>query len=182
MASELVLLVVGGLLTFLSAIGGFALNHWLDMRKAVMQSKQYPARVVYDKQIEFFDLVGPILLRLNDYITTIDAWLGETSEDAKLELQKAQHNSMCLTRLMGLLDRYYVYLPKGLVEEAKELHTECFVLSSSAKMERTQDCITRLVRFQNRIREYVGIDALSDELLRAFGTRGAKHEKSKEGE
>jgi len=172
--------VIGGLISGVSVLAGVVLKHWLDILKLGTEIKQHPSYVIYDKQIEFFDKLVPIIEDLNGYITTIDVWLGETSKDAKERVQEAMENSLCVTKFGDLIQKYYMYLPEKLLKEANDMHFQCMLLGNSATQDKTFDCINRLFRFQNTIRECVGIDKLSEDLLKAFGSLAKERKQADE--
>jgi len=168
---KLTLLLLGGLISLVSALSGIMLQHVLAMKKLVAETRQHPFRVVYDKQTQFFDALAPILLALNSYITFIDVWLGETSNDApaKVELEVTQNQAVA--KFDDLLQRYYMYLPEKLLEEANQLRSECMLLSSNPNTDGTYKCINLLFSFQNSIREFVGVEKLSEDFLKAFAIK-----------
>lgn len=178
MDSKIALLLIGGLISLISALSGIILQHILAMRKLVTETRQHPFRVVYDKQTEFFDALAPILLELNSYITAIDVWLGETSRDAPAKVEKAAQNNQAVTKFDDLLQRYYMYLPEKLLEEANQLHSECMFLSSKPNSDKTYECINLLFSFQNSIRQFVGVEKLSEDFLKAFSPQKNKAKQS----
>jgi len=177
MESSVTLVLVTGLVSIVSVLAGGIVQHWLDMRKIKTQISQHPRRILYDKQTEFFDKVIPVLDELNGYITRIDVWLGETGEDARKEVGKAAENSLCVTRFHELVEQYYLYLPKELLDEANRLWWECFALRELPTVEKTYKSINLLFKLQNTIRRFVGVEELSDELLKAFGRRAEQRSK-----
>ena len=157
MDTKVTLFILGSLITLISALSGIILQHVLAMKKFIAETRQHPFRIVYNKQTEFFDALSPILLVLNSYITTIDVWLGETSNIANAKVKEAAGNNQSVTKFDDLIQRYYMYLPEQLLEEANHLHSECMFLSSNPNTEDTYKCINLLFSFQNSIREIVGI-------------------------
>ena len=156
----------------LGTMGGFVLQHILSVRKMRYESKLHPSRVLYDKQIEFLDALPPVFDELNGYITTIDVWLGEKGEKAEAEVREAVRNTAGLTHLHELLERYYMYLPSELLVRLKKLSGECWVLSStSPDTNKTDNCIHLLFETQNAVRRFVGVDELSQDLMRAIGRK-----------
>jgi len=174
MDTKVTLLLLGGLISLVSALSGIILQHILAMKKLVAETRQHPFRLVYNKQTEFFDALAPILLDLNSYITTIDVWLGETSSDAPSRIEEAAKNNQAVTKFDDLLQRYYMYLPERFLEEATHLHSECMFLSIKPNSEDTYKCINLLFSFQNSIRKFVGIEKLSKDFLKAFAIKKCK--------
>lgn len=172
--SPISLLLVGSLISLVSALSGIVLQHVLAMKKMVAETRQHAFRIVYAKQTEFFDALAPILVDLNSYITTVDVWLGETSVDAPARAEEAARNNQSVTEFDDLLQQYYMYLPEKLLEEANRLHSECMFLSSKPNMDRTYECINLLFSFQNSIRKFVGMEALSKDFLKAFTVKSDK--------
>lgn len=166
--------LIGGLISLVSALAGIYLQHILSMKKLIAETRQYPFQVVYNKQTEFFDELAPILLDLNSYITAIDVWLGEKSSDAPMKVRQAAENNQAVTRFYDLIQKYFMYLPKILLEEANHLHSECMILSSQPDMNKTYECIHLLFSFQNSIREFVGIEKLSEDFFEAFAPKPKK--------
>lgn len=126
------------------------LRHRFEMRRLALEAKQYPFRVVYDKQTEFFDALAPTLFEMNCYIGTIDVWAGETSVDAHSRVQEAMKNTSCLMQFDELLRRYHMYLPEKILEEANHLHGQCMLLSNSADTNKTYECFNNLFAFQRK--------------------------------
>lgn len=178
MDTKVTLLLLGGLISLVSALSGIILQHILAMKKLVEETRQHPFRVVYNKQTEFFDALAPILLDMNSYITTIDVWLGETSNDAPARVEQAAKDNQAVTKLDDLLQRYYMYLPERLLKEANQLHSECMFLSSNPNTDDTYKCINLLFEFQNSIREFVGVEKLSKDFLKAFAVKKSKTKES----
>jgi len=178
MDTKLNLFLLGGLISLVSALSGIILQHILAMKKLVAETRQYPFRVVYNKQTEFFDALAPILLDLNSYITTIDVWLGETSNDAPTRIKQAAENNQAVTKFDDLLQQYYMYLPEKLLKEANQIHSECMSLSSNPNTNDTYKCINLLFSFQNSIREFVGVEKLSEDFLKAFAIKKSKTKES----
>ncbi len=178
MNSSIILVLIGGLISLVSTTTGIFIKYWFDKKKLESQIKLHPMQVLYNKQTEFFDKLAPLLLEINSYITTIDVWLGVTTEDAKKRVQKAASNTSSLAKFDNLLQQYYMYLPEKLIKDADELHSQCMELSIIPNTNLTYNCVNKLFSFQNSIRENVGIDKLSTDLLRAFGSQLDKAQKS----
>ena len=119
--------------------------------------------------MQFFDQVVPLFDELNGYITTIDVWLGEKGEKARIKVKEAIKNSDCVGKFSKILDDYYIYLPSGLLREARNLLSLCWELMREPTTNITYDSIQVLFSLENNIRKLMGIDALSTELLKAFG-------------
>lgn len=168
MDSSIIPLIVGGTISLVSALAVIILQHKLSMQKMVVETRQHPFRVVYDKQTEFFDKLVLILDDLNSYITSINVWIGETSSDAHSKAKEAAENNAAVGEFYDLIQRYYMYLPGKLLNEANKLHSECMFLSTNYKEDKTFECIDLLFSFQNTIREFVGVDKLSEDFQKAF--------------
>jgi len=150
MDAKLTLLLLGGLISLVSALSGIILQHVLAMKKLVAETRQHPFRVVYNKQTEFFDALAPILLALNSYITFIDVWLGETSNDAPAKVELAATQNQAVAKFDDLLQRYYMYLPEKLLQEANQLRSECMFLSSNPNTTVLTSALTYYSRFKTR--------------------------------
>jgi hypothetical protein len=83
-------LILGGLISLISAVVGIILQHFLSIRKMLYETKVHPSRVLYNKQIEFLDALCLLFDQINGFITTMDVWLGERDERAKMELEKSK--------------------------------------------------------------------------------------------
>ena len=164
-------IIIGGVISLISVILGLVIQHFFQMRKMIHESKSYPSKVLYDKQIEFLDALPPILDQFNSYITTIDVWLGEKGEKAKVEVQKAAQNNSCLSQLDHLLHSYQFYLPSKLLNTIHTLSGECWLLHISPDTEKTYRCINLLFEIENNVRVYIGVDRLSEDLMRAMGRK-----------
>jgi hypothetical protein len=181
MNSPLLLLIVGSLISLVSTAVGIFLSHWLQMKRVAAQVKQHPTQVIYNKQTEFFDKAVDVLDAINGYISTIDVWLPEPGEEARKKVANAAKRNRPLTKLHELLERYYMYLPEELLSQANELFYECLRLGDMPTQNQTHKCLDLLFALQNTIREVVGIDAVSGDLLKAFGS-AEKEAKSKSDE
>jgi hypothetical protein len=166
--------VIVGITAIVSTAVGMLLTHVLERRKARFNIRSYPLQVLYSKQTEFFDKLIPLLDQLNGYITTIDVWLGERGKRAAEEVRKASGNCSCVDSLATLLEQYYLYLPRELLNEAKDLRWKCFDLRQSPTLQKTEQGIDALFEFQNSVRRFVGVDELSRDLLKAFGSESRK--------
>jgi len=167
-------IVIGAIVSLVSVVVTAILTHILDMRKLRINMKNYPSKVLYDKQTEFFDKLIPVLDRLNGYIAFIDVWLGENSDDAPEKVRQGAKENQCVGELNELIEKYHFYVPKDLLDEANELWARCIDLSSYQNTENTNKCINLFFKFQNSIRKFVGVEELSSDLLKAFGTKKEK--------
>jgi hypothetical protein len=172
--TQLLAMIIGAAISLVSTIAVMVANSLLQRRRMEHQSRQYPSRVVYDRQMQFFEAVGPILSDMNSYITTIDVWLGESGPGAIAQVKKATENNACLSKFYELLQRYHMYLPAALLEEANELHSECLFLSNSPDTTNTHECIHKLFAFENSIRGCVGADRLAEEIQKALSRGRSK--------
>lgn len=168
MQDSVLLALVVGLISLVSTLSGIALQHWLEILKINRQKREHFTHIIYDKQTEFFDKLAEILPKINSYITTIDVWLGERSPEAKERVKEAAEDTTAVSKLFELLDLYYMYLPNRLLDQANKLIDGCMNLSRLPGYEQTQRSIKLLFSFQNTVRECVGIDELSTELLKTF--------------
>jgi len=167
--SSLTAILVGGAISITSAAVGILLQHFLSIRKLIHESRIHPSRVLYDKQIEFFDAVAPLFDQINGYITMIDVWLGEMPEKDKAEVKKAASNTACVSELDRLLQKYEMYLPSELLCKLNNLKWDCWSLSSKPDLDVTFRSINLLFEIQNLCREFLGVDKLSQDLMRAIG-------------
>jgi len=171
MSSTFLALIVGGLISLISAIASLIVQHILNMRRMLHESKLHPSHVLYDKQIEFLDALPPLFQQINGYVTAIDVWLGEKGEEAEAEVEKLRQHTAWFEELDQLLRRYYVYLPSELLVRLEKLKTECFYLSMNPDVNRTVKCINLLFETHNALREFVGVDKLSHDLMKAIGRK-----------
>lgn len=178
MGSALAVLI-GGAISLVSTLTAILLQHLLSIQKLRTETRQYPFKVVYDKQTAFFDRLAPICLELNSFTTTVDVWLGETTPDARARVKEAAEKCGAVNKLDDAIQQYYMYLPAGLLHDAKELYWKCLGLAQRPAVDLTYDCINSLFAFQNRIRQYVGIDRLSGDFLKAFGRPAAGDNRAK---
>jgi len=178
--STIIALILGGLISLISAVVGIVLQHLLSIRKMVHESKVHPSRVLYDKQVEFLDALAPLFDRINGYITTIDVWLAEDDDQTKAELKKALRNSECFTELEQLLQKYNFYIPSELLDKLNTLRREYWLLSNHPDLNKTSHAINLLFETQNFVREFVGVDKLSQDLMKALGHRQVKESRKSE--
>ena len=171
MDRSVILVIVGGLISLISTIAGIVLQYWFNLHKMRHEIRRYPTEVLFNKQTEFYDKSVRDLQEVNGYITTINVWLGETSPDAKRKALEAAQKTSPIWKFHELIETFSMYLPKKILSAADELFEECSFLPHSPTIEKTEKCIGLLFSFQNTIRECVGVDKISDELLKAFGAR-----------
>lgn len=176
MTSSVTMLLLGGLISLVSALATIYLQHRLSLQRLSAERRQHPFTVVYDKQTAFFDALAPLFLELNSYITTIDVWLGETTPEAPARVREAVDNSGSVQKLEALIDQYYMYLPEDSLRQVKDFHSKCFALTQAPSTQLTYEAIHELFALQNDIRQFVGIEKLSEDFLSAFAIRG-KEEK-----
>jgi len=177
MESTLPAILLGGIISLISAFAGISLQHFLSMRKMVHESKIHPSRVLYDKQIAFLDVLTSLLDGINGFITTIDVFLGEEGEEAKAKVMEVMRNTACLVELDQLVQRYYMYLPSELLDKVKTLSEECWSLASYPDLDKTYHSINLLFEIQNSVREFVGVDRLSQDLMKALSRKTSTHPK-----
>ena len=175
--SSLTAIVVGGVISLVSVAIGIVLQHFLSIRRLVHESRIHLSRVLYDKQIEFLDELSPLFDQINGYITTIDVWLGEKGDKAKAQVDKVASNTGCISELDQLLEKYSTYIPSKLLDKLNSLKWQCWSLSSNPNLDVTYQAINLLFEIQNLIREFVGVDKLSQDLMKAIGRRPPKESK-----
>jgi len=120
-----------------------------------MKAADYRTIVIFDKQIEFFDNLMPVLHEVNCYITTLDVWSGETGKAARKQFKNTLEKNACVKALQELLEQYYVYIPEDLSREINQLHFRCMILANSQVDDATVACTDLLLGLQNNIREYI---------------------------
>jgi hypothetical protein len=175
MENSITLVLIGGLISLVSTLAGIALNHWFDLHKQEHETRRYPTEVLFNKQTEFYDKVVQIIPKINGYITTVDVWLWEKTPDAKRKAKELAEKTTPVWEFHELIEAYSIYLPEKIISAGKELFSECTILSNSPTLERTERSIGLLFSFLNTIRECVGAERISTDLLKALGT----HEQSK---
>ena len=177
MLDSLSAMLIGGIIALVSSLITIFFQNRLEHSH---QLKQHPSQIVYNKQIEFIDKIVPLLSEINGYITSIDVWTDEwirtKSNDAKKRREEAIANNSCITKLDELLQLYQMYLPSKILTEANELWQKCLLLGNSSSLEKCEECIDDLFSFQNSIREFIGTDRLSNDLIEALG--GARQKKN----
>ncbi len=177
MVQQVTLVIVGGAISLASAVAGILLKYWLDILQSKSKMREYPAHVLYDKQTAFYDELAKLLPKINSYITEIDVWLGE--DDARDHVAEAADKNQAITKLDSLLGKYYMYLPKRILSQAKVLFVECLFLRNSQTFERVKKCLDLLFDFENTVRTYIGIDTISRDLMKAFGKSSELRKPSK---
>ena len=171
MDNSVILVLIGGLISLVSTLAGIALQHWFDLRKQEHETRRYPTEVLFNKQTEFYDKAANILPKINGYITAVDVWLGETAPDAEHKAKQFAEETGPIWEFNELMETYSMYLPEKILRAGNNLFAECIFISNSPTLERTERCINLLFSFQNTIRQCVGVDKISADLLKAFGTR-----------
>jgi hypothetical protein len=87
-------------------------------------------------------------------------------------VEEAARNTACLAEFDRLLRQYEVYLPSELLEKLDSLRWQCWSLSSNPGLNGTYRAINLLFEVQNLFRQYVGVDRLSQDLMKALGRQG----------
>jgi len=163
--------LIGGLISLVSALGGISLEHLFSLLKQKRETRRYPTEVLFSKQTEFYDKAAKILPEVNGYISTVDVWLGETSPGAKQKVSEYAKKSEAIWEFNELMESYFMFLPEKVLQAGNDLFSECMDLATSPTMQRSDRCLKLLFSFQNVIRECVGVDKISNDLLRAFGVK-----------
>ncbi len=171
------LLFGGGAISLVSAISGILLKYWLDTRTAATRLKEYPLKTLYDKQTEFFDKLAPILGEINGFLSGIDVWIFEKSPDAKEKAQKAAQNNQPLGKLYELMESYFIYLPRGILESGQEIFAKGMILPNKLSSESIWECFDSLFQLQNIVRHFAGTDNLSRDLIKSFNPKGTYSKK-----
>jgi len=171
MGNPIALLLIGGLISLVSTLAGIALQHRFDLQKQERETRQYATQVLYGKQTEFYDKAAQILPEINGYITAVNVWLGEPGPDAKQKVKEFAKQTEPVWNLHEMMETYSMYLPEKVLQAGNQLFAECMCLPNSQTVERTDRCMDLLVSFQNTIRQAVGVDRISADLLKTFGTQ-----------
>ena len=87
-----------------------------------------------------------------------------------------------MAELEQLIQKYYLYLPSELIDKLNSLMSECWLLSSNADLDKTFHAIELLFETQNFVREFVGVDKLTGELMRALGRKQVRESRNSEKE
>jgi hypothetical protein len=166
------LVFVGGLISLVSSVvTDFFRQQW-ERQKLDIQARQHLAQAIYTKQTEFFDKLHPTLGSLNSFIVAIEMHINHLQSVGGGEATAGAVRAPKAAVVMDfneLVEQYYVYLPHGLLEAARQLFSQCFELHMSPSKEGADECLDGLLEFQNVMREFAGIDKLSSDLGRAFG-------------
>jgi hypothetical protein len=170
-------LLIGSLISLISTVTGITLKHWLDNRRMKIALKEYPIRVLYDKQTEFLDKLSPLLSEINGYLSKIDVWLNEKSPEAKQKVKESAEANKPLGDMHQLIEQYFMYLPEKVIKEGEELFTHSLELTISQSSEKVWECFDILFKFQNIIRDFVGVENLSKDLLKSFGKQKRQQDK-----
>ena len=120
-----------------------------------MNATDHRAMVLFDKQVEFFDKLMPVLHNVNCYITTLEVWSGETGKTAGKQLKNTLKKDACFKALQELLDQYYIYIPEDVSSKADQLQLHCLMLQNTQLQDATAGCIDLLFGLQNDIRKYI---------------------------
>jgi hypothetical protein len=176
MGNSMVLVLVGGAVSLFSTIAGMIVQHMLEMRKVRHQLREHPFTVLYNKQTEFLELLAPVLGNVNSFITEIDACLAGGTPGGVRKARTAASDNGILIKFDDLLQRYHAFLPAELVREAGSLLAESLRLSESPTTGQASRCMAQLFDFQNGVRGFVGVDALTEDLMGTLGkaTKGSK--------
>jgi len=159
--------VAAALIAVFSLVLGQVLQYVLELRKRRAQLKDYPSRILYDRQLQFIDAAAPVLVEVNTYLNRVQAWLGVGTMDRAQ--QEADYND-CIAKLFGLIETHQNYLPAELLMAVEELTKHCMLLQTvgGLTLEQVDRARDQAFTLQNKIRRFVGIDAVSAELIRAL--------------
>jgi hypothetical protein len=139
-------------------------GHLLEMNRRTLAVREHPSRILYDKQVEFFDSLAPLLEKLKEHTTAIDVWLEETAAVPPERLKEVRDGSSCVAELDELLQRYCLYLPAKVLGEGQGVVMSCHSLLAKPGARPPYQCLGDVFAFENTVREFVGVDQLSQEL------------------
>jgi hypothetical protein len=171
MENSMALVLAGGAVSLLSTIAGMVVQHILEMRKVRHQLREHPFTVLYNKQTEFLELLAPVLGKVNSFIAEIQACLAGGTPGGVRKARGAASDNGALIKFDDLIQRYHAFLPAELVREAGSLLAESLRLSESPTTGQASRCMTHLFDFQNSVRGFVGVDALTNDLMKTLGKR-----------
>jgi len=162
--------IIGALISFIATTGGIVLQHYLSLGKQKAETRQNASRLLYVKQIEFYDKLLAAIPVINEYITTVNVWLGESGEKAQNNVKVNAAKTDKFWPLQELMDAYYIYLPKSVLESTNELLTKCFLIANKPTIKKTDNATEALHSLINVLRTCVGIDRISSDLFKAFAS------------
>jgi len=166
---SIIQVLIVGILPFIGAILGFLFSYWIEKSKTKALVKEYPTKIVYDKQTEFFDQLPPLFDNMDGYITSIKAYLNEGKvTDYQKDLEKSKPNTESIDKLIKLIHEYYFYLPAELYHELGTLINLCFKVREIPDIKFAKEANDKLFHLKNKIRKYIGTEKISEDLLKAF--------------
>ena len=159
MLDKMIGLVAGIIL----AVIGFYLNKALEIYKTRNNVKMLPIQIVYNKQIEFYNILNPLILKCYHLVYKLYG----NNMDQALNNEKVD----LLNELANLQSKYYFYLPKEIIKESNEVLTKSFMFSPDInnKQKIFEEAKKALDTLMSSIRKHIGADKLSADLLKSIG-------------
>ncbi len=166
MAEQILLLVVGSIITLVTTLIILAV-------KRRHETRRYPTEVLFNKQTEYYDRIAQALPAVGAFAESVGDRAIPLAEWDSAKV--ANDRNRPVVELHELTERYSMYLPEKVLRAEWALFFECRRLSVCTAPSRAQSaddashCTDLLYSFQNAVRESVGADKISEDLLKAFG-------------
>ncbi len=117
--------------------------------------RDFKSIVLFDKQIEFFDKLMPVLHAVNCYVTKLEVWSGEAGKAAGKQLKRALKKKACFKALQELFDQYYVYIPEDLSNQVDQLYFRGLELANNPREQEVKSCLELLFCLRDNIRKHI---------------------------
>lgn len=142
-----------------------------------VQLRHQQAQLLYAKQVEFCENAVSALKQLNSYVSSVAAAM--TAPDTSAAVPNVLGTQFGdgtgpVDAFYDLVNQYYLYLPRTLLDECLKLWAECVELSLRCSTSQVANTMQQLFAVQNAVREVIGVGPLSAELSKALGPRGVK--------
>ena len=171
MDHELMLVFAGGVVSLVTYSVSLLIQHFTEVRKLTQQLRQHPTTIVYDKQKEFVEKFSPIFRMLSKDITSIGFHSIEGSPNPAINVGNLMGKNSSLEKFSNLIDEYYPFLSSHILSKANDLFLECGKLRSASSFDKVDSCLCTLNQFLNALRNSIGVDDISKELLNAFNIK-----------
>jgi hypothetical protein len=177
-AQSINLVLVGGALSLFSGLVGYSFQYLLSALDKKRVVRQYPAQIVFNKQVEYIEKVSPHFQELVNYVRLIKEIpdffvVGETTyfEAYKVVSEQMGENKSPRT-LKTLTDEYYFFLPENVIQLVAEIETMhiAFINRPLGKND-IEGFIKNFIAFQNALRSMMGVETISKELYDAFNNK-----------
>ena len=157
---ELIALGSGIIGAFGGSFIAYIFNSGLETKKKMKESKLYQMEKLYNRQVVFFDTVYPLILKIHTHL-----YKCLTIEKNTKELQNEKR--VLLKKLGNLQLKHNCHLSVDLVSGINNVYMKCVQCDPTSKEKKSNFEAAKKADkdFIDLIREHIGVDKLSNDLL-----------------